>query len=81
MLAQGRSQKHITAEDLWAFKVPKPLARIPSTYQEGFQAGYDHAGLPDSVEVLQGYIQGLLTFLADSLNERRSSASGRGSQT
>ena len=81
MLAQGRSQQHITTEDLWAFKVPKPLARIPSTYQEGFQAGYDHAGLPDSVEVLQGYIQGLLTFLADSLNERRSSASGRGSQT
>ncbi|OSS49912.1 hypothetical protein B5807_06116 [Epicoccum nigrum] len=81
MLAQGRPQQHVTAEDLWPFKVPKQFARIPSTYQEGFQAGYDHEGLPDSVEVLQGYIQGLLTFLADSLNERRSSASGRGSQT
>ncbi|KAG9199778.1 meiotic recombination [Epicoccum nigrum] len=81
MLAQGRPQQHVRAEDLWPFKVPKQLARIPSTYQEGFQAGYDHAGLPDNVEVLQGYIQGLLTFLADSLNERRSSASRRGSQT
>ncbi|KAF3000299.1 meiotic recombination [Curvularia kusanoi] len=79
ILTHDRSQQH-TATDLWPLKLPTSMARLPSTFQEGFQAGYDHIGLPDSVEVLQGYIQGLLTFLSDSFNDRRSSASGRGSQ-
>ncbi|KAH7414231.1 Mre11 DNA-binding presumed domain-containing protein [Phaeosphaeria sp. MPI-PUGE-AT-0046c] len=34
-------------------------------------AGYDHIGMPDSPEVLQGYIQGLLQFLADEPTKGR----------
>jgi hypothetical protein len=81
MLSQDQHQQRAAIEETWPFNIPGAVAHIPSTYQEGFQAGYDHVGMPDSPEVLQGYIQGLLTFLADSLNNRRSSASARGSQT
>ncbi|KAF2631996.1 hypothetical protein BU25DRAFT_417763 [Macroventuria anomochaeta] len=80
MLTQDHAQQRTATEEIWPFNVPKAVAHIPSTYQEGFQAGYDHVGMPDSPEVLQGYIQGLLTFLADSLNNRRSSASARDSR-
>ena len=73
ILTKDRSQQQTAIEELWPFSMPKAVAHIPSTYQEGFQAGYDHVGMPDSPEVLQGYIQGLLTFLADSLNNRRGS--------
>lgn len=67
----NRSFQHRTAtEEVWPFPMSKAVTHMPSTYQEGFQAGYDHFGMPDSSEVLQGYIQGLLTFLADSLNSR-----------
>ncbi|KAF1931033.1 uncharacterized protein M421DRAFT_57839 [Didymella exigua CBS 183.55] len=81
LLPQDQHQQRAATEETWPFNVPKAVAHIPSTYQEGFQAGYDHVGMPDSPEVLQGFIQGLLTFLADSLNNRRSSTSARGSQT
>lgn len=79
MLTRSQSQQRTATEEIWPFSMPKAVAHIPSTYQEGFQAGYDHVGMPDSTEVLQGYIQGLLTFLADSLNNRRSSTSARDS--
>lgn len=79
MLNRFHSQQRTATEEVWPFPVSKAIAHIPSTYQEGFQAGYDHVGMPDSQEVLQGYIQGLLTFLADSLNNRHSSASTRDS--
>jgi hypothetical protein len=51
-------------EENWPFS-GKAVVHVPSTYQEGYQAGYDHIGMPDSAEVLQGYIQGLLHFLSD----------------
>ena len=80
MLTREYTQQRSATDGNWPFGIPKAVAHIPSTYQEGFQAGYDHVGMPDSPEVLQGYIQGLLTFLADSLNNRRSSVSARSSQ-
>jgi hypothetical protein len=43
----------------------KPVSHVPSTYQEGYQAGLQHTGLPDNNEVLKGYIDGLVTFLQD----------------
>ena len=49
----------------------KPVVHVPSTYQEGYQAGYDHFGIPDSPDVLQGYIQGLLHFLTDETKKRQ----------
>ncbi|KAF1364746.1 hypothetical protein EJ07DRAFT_97016 [Lizonia empirigonia] len=79
MLNRFHSQQRTATEEVWPFPVSKAVAHIPSTYQEGFQAGYDHVGMPDSPEVLQGYIQGLLTFLADSLNNRHSNTSTRDS--
>lgn len=81
ILTHDRPQLRIATEDLWPSKVSSPLAKIPSSYHEGFQAGYDHIGMPDSADVLQGYIQGLLAFLADSLSNRRSNTSGQGPRT
>ncbi|XP_014559318.1 hypothetical protein COCVIDRAFT_24318 [Bipolaris victoriae FI3] len=49
----------------------KSVVHVPSTYQEGYQAGYDHVGIPDSPDVLQGYIQGLLHFLTDETKKRQ----------
>ncbi len=77
LLTRIDSQPRTAAEEIWPFSMPKAAVHIPSTYQEGFQAGYDHVGMPDNSEVLNGYIQGLLTFLADSLNNRRSNSSVR----
>lgn len=81
MITQGRAHQQTATEELWPFNTPQTVTHVPSTYQEGFQAGYDHLGMSDSPEVLQGYIQGVLTFLADSLNKHRSSASVRESRT
>ncbi|ENI08631.1 hypothetical protein COCC4DRAFT_188186 [Bipolaris maydis ATCC 48331] len=49
----------------------RPVMHVLSTYQEGYQAGYDHFGIPDSPDVLQGYIQGLLHFLTDETKKRQ----------
>ncbi|KAH6860699.1 hypothetical protein BKA58DRAFT_323355 [Alternaria rosae] len=57
-------------DENWPFH-GKPVTHVPSTYQEGYQAGYDHVGIPDSPEVLQGYIQGLLHFLTDESKKRQ----------
>ncbi|KAF2029423.1 hypothetical protein EK21DRAFT_67734 [Setomelanomma holmii] len=57
----------------------KAVIHVPSTYQEGYQAGYDHVGMPDSPEVLQGYIQGLLHFLSDESKKGRVDAAVRDS--
>jgi hypothetical protein len=65
-------------EENWPFS-RKAIAHVPSTYQEGYQAGYDHVGMPDSPEVLQGYIQGLLHFLADEFKKGRLDAAVRNS--
>jgi hypothetical protein len=79
MLSQNQHHQRTVNEEMWPFNMPKAVAHIPSTYQEGYQAGYDHIGMPDDLDVLQGYVQGLLTFIADTLNNRRSSTSAAGS--
>ncbi|KAJ4987989.1 hypothetical protein SVAN01_06564 [Stagonosporopsis vannaccii] len=81
MVTQDRPQQRTATGELWPFNTPKDVTHIPSTYQEGFQAGYDHLGMPDNHEVLQGYVQGVLTFLADSLNSQGSSVSVREPRT
>ena len=68
-------QKFAT-EEAWLLG-SKPVQHAPSTYQEGFQAGYDHIGIPDCPDVLKGYIQGLLQFLQDeSMKGHNSSLRG-----
>jgi hypothetical protein len=52
------------------FIASNPVKHVPSTYQEGYQAGYDHVGLPDSFEVLQGFVQGMLHSMEDSKKGR-----------
>ena len=64
------SDQHTGTDESWPF-AGKPMVHVPSTYQEGYQAGYDHVGIPDSPEVLQGYIQGLLHFLTDESKKRQ----------
>lgn len=64
------SEQHTGTNHNWPLS-EKPVAHVPSTYQEGYQAGYDHVGIPDSPDVLQGYIQGLLHFLADEAKKRQ----------
>jgi hypothetical protein len=64
------SDQRTGTDENWPFS-GKVVQHVPSTYQEGYQAGYDHVGIPDSPEVLQGYIQGLLHFLTDESKKRQ----------
>ena len=64
------SDQRGSTDENWRFP-GKPVTHVPCTYQEGYQAGYDHVGIPDSPEVLQGYIQGLLHFLTDETKKRQ----------
>ena len=73
-LAPKDSNQRTSTEEHWAFS-RKAVSHVPSTYQEGYQAGYDHIGMPDDPEVLQGYIQGLLHFLSDESKKGRLDAS------
>lgn len=61
-------------EDIWPLVSSKAVNHVPSTYQEGFQAGYDHVGIPDSPEVLNGYIAGLFQFLKDESHKGRNAS-------
>lgn len=54
-----------TPELNWPAIASKPVSHAPSTYQEGYQAGMQHSGLPDNVEVLSGYADGILQFLKE----------------
>jgi hypothetical protein len=72
------SGQPVGTEEAWLFSLSKPVTHVPSTYQEGYQAGYDHVGMPDNPEVLQGFIQGLLNFLSDESVKRRNDLSARG---
>ncbi|KAL6706742.1 meiotic recombination [Coniothyrium glycines] len=74
--SRTRSEQRTTAEENWPFS-RRAAVHVLSTYQEGYQAGYDHVGIPDSPEVLQGYIQGLLHFLADESKKRQAELSTR----
>ncbi|CAI9633606.1 unnamed protein product [Alternaria burnsii] len=67
---RANSDQRTSTDENWPFH-GKPVTYVPSTYQEGYQAGYDHVGIPDSPEVLQGYIQGLLHFLTDESKKRQ----------
>jgi hypothetical protein len=50
----------------------KPVSYVPSTYQEGYQAGWDHRTLPDSVEVLEGFADGIKAYLKEKkLRDKR----------
>lgn len=67
---RGDTSQRSGTQEGWLFS-SKATVHVPTTYQEGYQAGYDHVGMPDSPEVLQGYIQGLLQFLADEPKKGR----------
>jgi hypothetical protein len=70
MAPRTNSDQRTGTDENWPFS-GKAVHHVPSTYQEGYQAGYDHVGIPDSPEVLQGYIQGLLHFLTDESKKRQ----------
>ncbi|OAG12830.1 uncharacterized protein CC84DRAFT_1227494 [Paraphaeosphaeria sporulosa] len=78
-ITSGRktTDQRFSTDDTWPLLSSKPASHLPSTYQEGFQAGYDHVGIPDSPDVLKGYIQGLVQFLHDE-NKRGRNNSLRG---
>jgi hypothetical protein len=70
ILTQSDSDQRTGTDENWPFS-RKAVNHVPSTYQEGYQAGYDHIGMPDTPEVLQGYVQGLLHFLSDESKKGR----------
>lgn len=74
-LRQSSNERPNTVDN-W-FIASNPVNHVPSTYQEGYQAGYDHMGLPDSHEVLQGFIQGMLQSIEDGKKGRISNHSTR----
>jgi hypothetical protein len=77
MMMRADSEQRTGTDENWPFS-RKAVMHVPSTYQEGYQAGYDHVGMPDSPEVLQGYVQGLLHFLADESKKGRLDGPMRG---
>ncbi|KAF2855986.1 hypothetical protein T440DRAFT_485148 [Plenodomus tracheiphilus IPT5] len=76
VLSRTKSEQRTGTEENWAFST-KAVSHVPSTYQEGYQAGYDHVGVPDSPDVLQGFIQGLMHFLSDEAKKRQFELSAR----
>ncbi|KAF1833553.1 hypothetical protein BDW02DRAFT_375582 [Decorospora gaudefroyi] len=70
MPLRTNSDQRTCTDENWPFS-GKAVPHVSSIYQEGYQAGYDHVGIPDSPEVLQGYIQGLLHFLTDESKKRQ----------
>ncbi|PVI08417.1 hypothetical protein DM02DRAFT_665765 [Periconia macrospinosa] len=70
---KGSGQHFGSTNETCTLDNPKPVNRVPATYQEGYQAGYDHSGMPDNVEVLKGYVQGLFQFLSDEQKGRNNS--------
>ncbi|KAF2131329.1 hypothetical protein P153DRAFT_364926 [Dothidotthia symphoricarpi CBS 119687] len=76
VLIQTNSDQHTGTDEDHPFS-SKAVRHLPSTYQEGYQAGYDHIGIPDIPEVLQGYIQGLLHFLSDEARRIREESAVR----
>ncbi|KAF1956289.1 hypothetical protein CC80DRAFT_593756 [Byssothecium circinans] len=77
MAARRSTDQRTDTDENWTLMNSRPVSHVPSTYQEGYQAGYDHVGIPDSPEVLKGYIQGLLQFLSDE-NKKGKSGQLRG---
>ncbi|KAF2267058.1 hypothetical protein CC78DRAFT_103283 [Lojkania enalia] len=84
-ISQKNTSQQTSTDQSWRLLASKPVYHIPSTYQEGYQAGYDHVGLSDNPEVLRGYLEGLAMYLKEtksynaamaSLNSRNSSLRG-----
>lgn len=75
-LTRSATEQRTGTDENWPFS-RKAVSHVPSTYQEGYQAGYDHVGMPDNPEVLQGFIQGLLHFLSDESKKGRIEAHQR----
>ncbi|KAF2472186.1 uncharacterized protein BDR25DRAFT_342172 [Lindgomyces ingoldianus] len=46
----------------------KPISFLLSTYQEGYQAGISHLGLPTNREVLRGFLAGLNDYLNNKIS-------------
>ncbi|KAF2018893.1 hypothetical protein BU24DRAFT_488953 [Aaosphaeria arxii CBS 175.79] len=62
----ARISGHPTASDLnWPTIASEPVAHAPTTYQEGYQAGLQHAGLPNNREFLAGLVDGLVNYLME----------------
>jgi hypothetical protein len=70
ILTRPDANQRTGTDENWPFS-SRAVNHVPSTYQEGYQAGYDHIGMPDTPEVLQGYVQGLLHFLSDESKKDR----------
>lgn len=69
---QRNSSAQYTGTDLnWPPIASEPTSYVPSTYQEGYQAGLHHIGLPDDVAVLNGFIDGIVTFLKDKSSKTK----------
>ncbi|KAF2189715.1 hypothetical protein K469DRAFT_723637 [Zopfia rhizophila CBS 207.26] len=61
-----KASVQLTSEDgNWSLVSFKQVEHMPSTYQEGYQAGLSHKGLPAIPEVIRGYCEGLAFFLKD----------------
>jgi hypothetical protein len=59
------SAEQSSTELNWPLIASKPVSHAPTTYQEGYQAGLHHAGLPDNVDVLNGFVDGIVAFIKD----------------
>jgi hypothetical protein len=75
-LLRSDADQRTGMEENWSI-AKKPVSHVPSTFQEGFQAGYDHVGVSDNPEVIQGYIHGLYQFLSDESKRTRIEAPAR----
>jgi hypothetical protein len=60
------SAQYTTTESHWPLLASKAIDYIPSTYQEGYQAGLHHVGLPDNIEVLNGFVDGIIAYLKEN---------------
>jgi hypothetical protein len=58
-LGTGREQSP------WFYSASKKTTHVPSTFQEGYQAGIQHMGLPLDAEVIRGYMNGLKDLLGE----------------
>jgi len=67
VMSAGGSRKTSAERSAVIHEIPSPLVvnsmHTPSTYQEGYQAGFLHRGFLDDPEVLRGYADGLLASL------------------
>ncbi|KAF2661428.1 hypothetical protein K491DRAFT_619611 [Lophiostoma macrostomum CBS 122681] len=59
------SAQYTATESNWPLIASKAIDYVPSTYQEGYQAGLHHMGLPNNVEVLHGFVDGIMAYLKE----------------